>query len=364
MNIARLEASAYRILTDRPEADGTLDWDSTTIVVVEAVGSNGWAGLGYSYTAAAAVPLIAELLAPEVSGRSTAEVPAVTEAMVRRVRNVGLAGLVATAISAVDVALWDLRARELGLALVDLLGRRRDAVDVYGSGLFTTYAEDELARQACDWVEAGIRRVKMKIGLDAGQRAGDDLVRVAAVRRRIGDEVELMVDANGAYRPKQAALVAGNLAASGVSYFEEPVPSNRPADLAFVRRSAPMDVAAGEYAYSSGDFLRLLRAEAVDILQADATRCLGATGWQAAAALAEAFGVGFSAHTAPALHAHLGCTAPRLDHVEYFHDHVRIEGLLFDGVPGLVDGRLQPDHGRPGLGLEFKRRDAARWRVA
>lgn len=364
MKIERLEACAYRIPTDRPEADGTLAWDATTIVVVEAIAAEGRRGLGYSYTAAAAVPLIAEVLAPEVVGRASADVQAVTEAMVRRTRHVGLPGLAATAVSAVDVALWDLRARELGLPLVELMGRRRETVEVYGSGLFTTYGEDALVRQACDWVGAGIRRVKMKVGLDHGTRAADDVERASAVRRAIGPDVELMVDANGAYRPKQAVLTAGNFATEGVSYFEEPVPSQQVEQLAYVRSRAPMSVAAGEYAYTSADFLRLLRAEAVDILQADATRCLGVTGWIRAAALADAFDVGFSAHTAPALHAHLGCAAPRIDHVEYFHDHVRIEALLFDGLPALAGGRLQPDLGRPGLGLDLKREDARRWRVA
>jgi L-rhamnonate dehydratase len=363
MRIEHLEAAAYRIPTDRPEADGTFEWDATTIVVVEAFG-DGLRGLGYSYTAAAAVPLIAELLAPEVLGRAVDEVEALNGAMLRRVRNLGAGGLAATAISAVDIALWDLSARATGQPLVQLLGRRREAVEAYGSGGFTTYGEDDLVRQACRWVEAGIRRVKIKVGLEDGSRVADDVARVAAVRRAIGPDVELMVDANGAYRPKQAVLVAGSFAAEGVSYFEEPVPPDRVEHLAFVRQRAPMAIAAGEYAYTSGDFLRLLRADAIDVLQADATRCLGITGFRRAAELAEGFGVGFSAHTAPALHAHLGCAVPVLDHVEYFHDHVRIEQLFFDGIPPLSDGRLRPAFDTPGLGLELRRADVQRWRVA
>jgi L-alanine-DL-glutamate epimerase-like enolase superfamily enzyme len=364
MRIERLEAAAYRIPTDRPEADGTFSWDSTTIVVVEAVTDDGQRGLGYSYTAAAAVPLIAEVLAKEVIGLAKAELAIAPEAMLRSVRNIGASGLAATAISAVDSALWDLRARAAGLPLVDLLGARRDAVDVYGSGGFTTYSVEELVQQACDWVDQGIRRVKMKVGLDHGARASEDVARVAALRGAIGPDVELMVDANGAYRATQAVLVAGNFAEHGVSYFEEPVPPDQVEQLAFVRSRAPVPIAAGEYAYLPADFMRLLRAEAVDVLQADATRCLGITGWLQAAELAQAFGVGFSSHTAPALHVPLGCAAPVFDHLEYFHDHDRIEAMLFDGLPQLVDGKLGPKPGRHGLGLEFKRAEAERWRVA
>jgi L-alanine-DL-glutamate epimerase-like enolase superfamily enzyme len=364
MRIERLDRAAYRIPTDRPEEDGTFAWDSTTIVVVEVVADEGQRGLGYSYTAAAAIPFIAEVLAPEVVGRDPREVASAAEAMVRRVRNIGASGLAATAISAVDVALWDLRARATGLPLVDLLGARRETVEAYGSGGFTTYSVEDLVDQGCGWVEQGIRRVKMKVGMDHGARASEDVARVAALRSAVGPDVELMVDANGAYRPKQALLVAANFAEHGVSYFEEPVPPDQVEQLAFIRNRAPMPIAAGEYAYLPADFMRLLRAEAVDVLQAHATRCLGITGWLQAAELARAFGVGFSSHTAPALHLPLGCAAPVFDHLEYFHDHVRIEDLLFEGVPQLVDGRLRHEAGRPGLGLEFKRSEAERWLVA
>ena len=363
MRIERLETSVYRIPTDRPEADGTFEWDSTTMVLVEAIADSGRRGLGFSYASAVAAGLVRGLLADAVVGRSVDDVRACWEAMVRAVRNVGRPGIAATAISAVDIALWDLKARLAERPLGRLLGARRESVPIYGSGGFTSYADAELAEQLAGWVEQGIPRVKMKLGTDWGTKPDLDVARVGLARRAIGPDAELFVDANGAYAAKQAIEQARRFAEHGVSYFEEPVSSDHLDQLAFVRRHVPMAVAAGEYGYDPWYFRDMLRAGAVDILQADVTRCLGVTGWLEAAAVAHSFATPFSAHCAPSIHAQIGCAAPELAHVEYFHDHARIEQMLFDGAPRPVDGSLRPDPYRPGLGLELKRRDAERWRI-
>jgi L-alanine-DL-glutamate epimerase-like enolase superfamily enzyme len=203
----------------------------------------------------------------------------------------------------------------------------------------------------------------MKLGADWGSHPTEDVRRVRVARDAIGPDAALFVDANGAYQPKQAVEQARRFAEHGVSYFEEPVSSDHLDQLAFVRQHVPMAVAAGEYGFDPWYFRAMLQAGAVDILQADATRCLGVTGWLEAAELAHAFAVPFSAHCAPSIHAQIGCAAPELAHVEYFHDHVRIERMLFDGALEPADGCLRPDPARPGLGLELKRRDAERWRI-
>ena len=363
MKIERLEVSAYRIPTDRPEADGTISWDSTTLVLVEAVADSGLRGLGFTYASRAAATLIEEMLAEVVVG-SPVEPAAAWGAMVRAVRNAGRPGIAANAISAIDIALWDLKARTLEQPLFHLLGARRDEVPIYGSGGFTTYSEQELAEQLAGWVEQGISRMKMKVGKDWGTKTGEDLARVKVAREAIGNEAELFVDANGAYSAKQAIDMAHRFADYNVSYFEEPVSSDHLDQLALVRRHAPMQIAAGEYGYDPWYFAAMLRTEAVDILQADVTRCLGVTGWLEAAALAHSFAVPFSAHTAPSIHAHTGCAAPQISHVEYFYDHARIESMLFEGVPKPAGGFLRPDPSRPGLGLDFKHADADRFKVA
>ena len=364
MKLQRIDVSVYRIPTDRPEADGTIQWDSTTMVLVEAIADSGERGIGYSYASAAAATLIRELLAPVVTGCQVDDIGTAWGTMVRSVRNVGRPGIASTAISAVDIALWDLKARIANTPLFRLLGPYREEVPIYGSGGFTTYTEKELAEQLGGWVAQGIPRVKMKIGKDWGTRPEEDIASIKVARQAIGPDAELFVDANGAYSVKEAVDLAERFVEQGVTYFEEPVSADQLDQLAFVRQHVPMDVAAGEYGYDPWYFRRLLEAEAVDIMQADATRCLGATGWLQAAALAHSFAIPFSAHTAPSIHAQIGCAAPQLSHVEYFYDHVRIEHMFFDGAPQLVDGHLKPDPDRPGLGLELKRQDASKWRIA
>ena len=363
MKIARLETSVYRIPTDGPEADGTISWDSTTMVLVEAVADSGERGLGYSYASATAAGVVHEHLQDVVVSWPVEDVGAAWQRMVDAVRNIGRPGIAATAISAVDVALWDLKARAVGQALFRLLGPYRNEVPIYGSGGFTTYSEARLAEQLGGWVAEGIPRVKMKIGKDWGTKPQEDVARVAVARQAIGPDAELMVDANGAYTVKQAIDQAARFAAYDVAWFEEPVSSDQLEQMAFVRQHVPMDVAAGEYGYDPWYFRDMLRAGAVDVLQADATRCLGVTGFLDAAKLAQGFALPFSAHTSPTIHAQVGCAAARLINVEYFYDHVRIEHLLFDGLPERIGGCLRPDPNRPGLGIELKRTEAERYRV-
>jgi L-alanine-DL-glutamate epimerase-like enolase superfamily enzyme len=356
--IERVNASAFRIPTDAPEADGTIAWKSTTLILVE-LHAGGKAGLGYSYADQSAAQLVGTRLAEIVIGRAAADIPAHWRAMVAAVRNIGSRGIARCAISAVDVALWDLKARLLNVSLAELLGRARDSVPIYGSGGFTSYDLDTLQAQLGGWVETdGCRWVKMKIGTHPNQ----DFARVEAARAAIG-EAGLFVDANGAYDRKQALDFAERFAELDVSWFEEPVSSDDLDGLRLLRDRAPagMEIAAGEYGYDPFYYRRMLEAGAVDVLQADATRCGGYTGFFRAAALADAFSVPFSAHTAPALHLPVCCAAPGIRHIEWFHDHARIEAMLFDGAPVPAHGAIAPDPARPGHGLSFKHKEAERF---
>jgi L-alanine-DL-glutamate epimerase-like enolase superfamily enzyme len=355
--ITGVTASAYRFPTDGPEADGTIAWDATTMVVAEVVSRNE-RGLGYSYADAAAAEVINGQLAKILNGQDAFAIPQLWSAMVAAVRNIGWRGIASCAISALDVALWDLKARLLKAPLSALLGQARESVPIYGSGGFTSYSDEELTRQLSGWVEReGCRFVKMKIGSEPEC----DLARVTCAREAIG-AAELFVDANGAYSRKQALAFAEEFAALGVSWFEEPVSSDDLEGLRLMCDRAPagMAIAAGEYGYEPFYFRRMLEGGAVDVLQADATRCGGYTGFLRAAALADAFGVPLSAHTAPALHLPVACAAPRVVHIEWFHDHARIEHAVFDGAPVPRDGSITPAHDRIGHGLVFKPRDAAR----
>lgn len=359
--VARVSAQAYAIPTDFPEADGTASWASTTIIVVHAEAADR-SGIGYTYSDASAASLINMKLADVASGVDAMDPPSAWRAMQAAVRNLGREGLAATAISAVDTALWDLKAILLDQPLASLLGRYRVTVPIYGSGGFTTYDDRQLSKQLAGWVETeGCQWVKMKIGSDPER----DPQRVAVAKRAIGS-AGLFVDANGAYGAKQAERLARAFAADqDVRWFEEPVSSDDLHGLRQLRDHAPagMEIAAGEYGYTLSYFRRMLEAGAVDVLQADATRCGGVTGFLQAASLCEAYHTDLSAHCAPSLHRHLGCAAPRFRHVEWFHDHVRIERMLFDGAPVPDGGVIAPDPSRPGLGLTFKREDARRFAV-
>ena len=363
MKLDRLDLTVLRIPTDRPEADGTFEWDSTTVVLVEVRAHGGLTGMGWTYASAAAATVIDEELRPAIADLPLEDVRAAWNAMVARVRNIGRGGVAATAISAVDVALWDLKARAAGMPLFEALGPARRSAPIYGSGGFTSYTTEQLIDQLGGWVAEGIPRVKMKIGAGRGSDPALDLERIRAVRAAIGPEPELFVDANGAYTAKRAIRLAGEL--EGIaSYFEEPVSSDHLGELALIRRSIDQDVAAGEYGWDPWYFQKMVDADAVDILQADATRCLGVSGFLLAGEIAYSAGVPFSAHCSPTIHAHAACAVPQISHVEYFHDHVRIERMLFDGAPGRRGGHVYPASDRPGLGLELKRRDVEAFRAA
>jgi L-alanine-DL-glutamate epimerase-like enolase superfamily enzyme len=357
--VESIEVSAYTIPTDAPESDGTLEWDSTTIVVAEVRGG-GAAGLGYTYGSRSVAELISERLADVVHGRDAFDVGGAWSAMGASLRNVGRPGAGFMALSAVDGALWDLKARLLDMPLLSLLPSFRDAVPIYGSGGFCSYSLERLQEQLADWVGQGIPRVKMKV---SRQRANDP-ARLDAVRKAIGPEPELYVDANGALSRKAALEWAHRFRGEwDVRWFEEPVSSADVEGLRLVRDHGPggLDVAAGEYAFVPADFLNII--DSVDCLQADVTRCGGITGLLAAGGLAAGHAIDLSGHCAPQLSAHALCAVPRLRHLEYFHDHVRIESMFFDGALEPVDGELRPDRSRPGHGLELKRRDADRYRV-
>jgi L-alanine-DL-glutamate epimerase-like enolase superfamily enzyme len=357
--LERLEVLAFEIPTDGPdgkEADGTLEWDSTTIVVV-VLHAGGEIGLGYTYGPRACASLVVDELSSSLLARDALAVNERWLALAESVRNAGRPGLATMAISAVDVALWDVKARLLGVPLVDLLDRARDAVPIYGSGGFCNYPAARLREQLGGWVELGIPRVKLK----TSRNPGDDPARLAAARNAIGDDADLYVDANGALSRKDALAWAHRFHEEwGVSWFEEPVSSADFDGLRLVRDRGPrgLDVAAGEYVYVLRDAVNLLEAGAVDCLQLDVTRCGGITGLTRLAAAAEAHALDVSGHGAPQLSAHALCAVHHVRHLEYFHDHVRVESLAFDGVlEPEHHGLLRPDRSRPGHGLALKRRD-------
>ncbi|MCW4115358.1 mandelate racemase [Aurantimonas sp. MSK8Z-1] len=356
--IRSVGARVFTVPTDGPESDGTLEWDSTTLVLA-LVEAGGMTGIGYTYADRAAASVIDDTLAAILEGRNALDINGLWLAMLGAVRNLGQSGIAAMAIAALDTALWDLKGKLLGLPVADLLGKARPSIPVYGSGGFTSYDDARLSEQFAGWAADGLFAVKMKIGRDPT----DDPRRMAVARAAIGAGPGLFIDANGALSRKQALAVADYAVRDhGVSWFEEPVSSNDLEGLRLVRDRAPAGLAitTGEYGFALWTFRDLLLAGAVDVLQADATRCCGITGFLKAAALAEAHELPLSSHCAPALHLHPCLAALKAVHMEWFHDHVRIERMLFDGAPMPQAGRVATN-GEPGLGLSLREADAARF---
>ncbi len=352
--------AAYRIPTSEPEADGTRRWDATTMLAVH-IEAGGHRGFGYSYCHAAFGRIVLDTLAPAINGIDAFDLPTARARMLAALREIGTSGAGAMALSAVDTALWDLKARLLECSLLELWGGARDAVPTYASGGFTNYSDDHLADQLAVWAAQGFAAVKIKIGSEPAR----DPERVGVARDAIGSQIRLMVDANGALSRKQALQLAERLSHYDVRWFEEPVSSDDLDGLRLLRdrAPAPIEIAAGEYGWEAHDFTRLLQHGAVDVLQADGSRCGGYSGLFEADTLSRVHGVPLSLHGVPALHAACAAALPNLRDVEYFHDHARIEAMLLDGLPSLHDGCLWPERGEPGHGLMLRERDAERWRI-
>ena len=313
--ITDVRAAVYDIPTDAPEADGTLAWDHTTMVLVTAV-AGGREGIGWSYAAGAAADLVTHLLKPVAVGRPAFGVPAVAEDLARALRNAGRPGVGATALSALDIALWDLKARLLSLPVADLLGRAHMAVPVYGSGGFTSYDERQTREQLTAWVDGdGIPRVKIKIGKSWGGDQRRDLARVALAREVIGPETQLYVDANGGYTAAQAIRMARAMDDYGVTWFEEPVSSRRPGRAGRGPPPGPAGRGGGRVLLVAGRRGHADRRRAVDCLQTHVTRCGGITDFVRGSALAAAHNLQVSAYCAPSLHAHVGAAVPNLRHL-------------------------------------------------
>jgi L-alanine-DL-glutamate epimerase-like enolase superfamily enzyme len=359
--IESIQVSVYTVPTATPESDGTFEWEKTSLVLVHVI-AGGVKSIGYSYADQATAELITASLAPKLIGHDALANGAAWQKMVEQIRNLGRPGISSMAIAAVDNALWDLKAQLLKVSVAALLGLVRPSIMAYGSGGFTSYSDAQLRDQLGGWAEAGLPAVKMKIGRDPVA----DLNRVHVARKAIGPKTKLFVDANGAYTRKQALSQAYRFREENdVTWFEEPVSSDDLEGLRLIRDQGPpgMDIAAGEYGYDSGYFRRMLAAEAVDVLQADSTRCAGITGFLVADALCESHSMPLSAHTSPSIHAHACCGAQRAVNVEYFYDHVRIESMAFEGAIQAEKGFLTPDLSRPGFGLALKEPDVQGYKV-
>jgi len=280
-----------------------------------------------------------------------------------RVRGFGRKGIAFTAISAVDIALWDLKAKAFGVPLYRLLGPYTDTVPIYGSGGWTHFSEDELVQEQTGYVERGIPRVKMKVAKDFGKSEAEDLKRLAAVRKAIGDDVELFVDANNGYYAKQAIAMGRRFEEFNVRWFEEPVLADDITGLAAIARAITIPVATGEHEYTKYGFKDLISQGGADIVQPDVGRVGGVTEWMKVAHLAHAFNLPVAPHAVQLVHLHLACATPNLRVVEYLGFSEQTDKLWYTEYPQPKDGMWSPYPDRPGLGLELNPKTVEQYRV-
>jgi L-alanine-DL-glutamate epimerase-like enolase superfamily enzyme len=270
-----------------------------------------------------------------------------------RVRGIGRKGLAFCALSGVDIALWDLKAKAFGVPLYKLLGPYTDRVPIYGSGGWTHFTEDELVREQTGYVERGIPRVKMKVAKDFGRAEAEDLRRLAAVRKAVGDDVEIYVDANNGYYAKQAIAMSRRFEQFDVRWFEEPVLADDVQGLAEISRATTIPVATGEHEYTKYGFKDLISRGGADIVQPDVGRVGGITEWLKVAHLAHAYNLPVAPHAVQLVHLHLACATPNLKVVEYLGYAEEGDRLWYTEFPEPIDGMWSPYPDRPGLGLEL-----------
>jgi len=306
--------------------------------------------------------IINERLAPLVLGEDLTGIERIWDRMYRSVYEPRMPVAVRLAISSVDIALWDILGKTAGIPVYKLLGGFRDKVPAYASGGY--YGEskgvEDLIKEAAGYVQDGFRAVKIKTGR---LKPEEDVARIRAVRNAVGDDVDIMVDANCAWNSRTAVNIAGDLEKLNISWLEEPVPPQDHAGLAHIRRSTNIRIATGEQEFSRQSIKMLLENDAVDILQVDATVCGGLTEWRKIAALAQTYGVLMAPHAEAQVHIHAVASVPNGLTVEYFPNPTRdpLASDLYLHPVDITRGHISLPS-TPGLGISLNTATIERYR--
>jgi len=323
------------------------------VLFVHIKTDEGVEGLGIGQGQRAVQSVIEDSLKDLLLGQDPFNTEKLWNDMFWRVRGYGRKGIAFCAISAVDIGLWDLKAKALGVPLYRLLGPYKESVPVYGSGGWTNFDEKGLVKEQMAYVERGFRAVKMKVAKDFGQSEGEDIKRLAAVRKAIGDNVELFVDANNGYYAKQAIAMSRKFEDYNVRWFEEPVIADDIQGLAEISKATNIPVATGEHEYTKYGFKELITRGAADIVQPDIGRVGGVTEWMKVAHLAHAFNLPVAPHAVQLVHLHTACATPNLRIVEYLGVAEQSDDVWYTEYPKPERGMWSPYPDRPGLGLEL-----------
>ncbi|MBC7234637.1 MAG: mandelate racemase/muconate lactonizing enzyme family protein [Chloroflexi bacterium] len=351
MRIEKIRSDYYRIPLPVALSDsthGTMTHFELVIVRLEC--DSGHEGLGYTYTVgsggAAIQSLIERDLAPLLEGADPRRIEELWERMWWRLHYVGRGGLTSFAISACDIALWDLRGVQAGEPWWRLLGGSRDRVPAYAGGIDLFFSIDELCAQAEGFLAKGFRAIKSKVGRE---RLAEDVTRIAAVRETIGPDMPLMVDANMRWSVEQAIRAARALAPYDITWLEEPTIPDDIAGHARIAREGGLPLATGENLHTLYEFRHMIAYGAIAFPEPDVANIGGVTAWLKVAHLAQAHNLPVTSHGVHDLHVHLLAAVPNASYLE-------AHGF---GLEAFIEAPLRIEEGmalapnRPGHGVAF-----------
>ncbi|TPW27885.1 mandelate racemase/muconate lactonizing enzyme family protein [Martelella alba] len=334
-------------------SDATRKVETIGFLIVRVTTDQGLEGLGVTYHEVggeATAELIRRSMAPRLIGRDPFDTEVIWSEFFHYLRGVGRKGLTYCALSAIDIALWDLKGKIVDLPIYRLIGGGRTKVPVYASGGWTSYSDDELLEEVTGMVGRGFRAVKFKVGSDGGTNPRRDAERVRKVREAVGPDIALMVDANNAFDAATAVQLANRIRDYDITLFEEPVFADDMPGLQRFKRGTDIPLATGEHEYLKFGVRDLLLHQAADIIQVDGTRAGGYTEMIKCAALTQAWNVRFAPHAMENIHLQLAAAIPNtlfLERLLMFED---LTANVFDNAPVPIDGFMHvPD--LPGLGL-------------
>ena len=367
MKITNIETTLLHNPNGTPIQDATIQSPAGNAgrgqLFVHIFTDEGIEGLGMTYPSPGIRDVINNALKSVLIGKDPLDIEKIWNDMYWKVRGYGRKGIAFCAISAIDIGLWDLKAKIVNLPLYKLLGSYTDSVPVYGSGGWTNFTEKELIKEMTDYVEAGIPRVKMKVGKDFGKSEREDIQRLEAVRNAVGDDVAIFIDANNGYYRKQAIYMAREFEQSQVGWFEEPLIPDDVKGLAEVARSSSIPIATGEHEYTKYGFRELIERAAADIVQPDIGRVGGVTEWMKVTHLAQAFNFPVAPHALQLVHLHVACATPNLKVVEYMNIALEGDEIWYTDFPKQEKGMWSPFPDKPGLGLELDHYSVSKYAI-
>lgn len=334
--------------------------DTREFVTLDLGTDDGLVGIGVTFFGGAltgALKAAVEALADLARGEDPTRVEAIVAKLRAAAGSAGPGGIFSLALSAIDMACWDLRGKAEGKSVCELLGGLRDRAPTYASGaLLRQHPVDYLAKAGPYLTGLGFRQMKMQCGSEP--TVAKSVERVRVMRESIGDDVDLMCDINQLWSVNQAIEIGKRIEPYHLFWLEDPTAHDDFAGLARIADALVTPIAAGEYHYGIVPFRHLIEHRSIDIVMIDLLRVGGITQWMKVAGMAEAFNLPVVSHLIPEIHVHLVAAIPHGLTVEYMPWTHR----LFASVPEIVDGNLVVPP-KPGLGLEWDQQAISRYQV-